>query len=282
MTDTTIRKSIFIAAGRETVWRYLTRADLLDLWFHPALADLEQGEDYTLVSQRDGERMCWGKVIEMRPPEYMRWDFTVGPVQGAMTTVEWALEEVPGGTRLTLTHSGLPEARDAFGLVVALDSGWHGFLANLRRLAATAEAGDYSATIRVPVAPEAARRAIFDQMDAWWSNRVNRSDTGVTVHFGPSRARFEFRESDRAGEYQWLCTEAHMVIEDVTDAAEWQGSRLLWHIAPDRDGSRITLTHAGLNAAMACRDVCTRGWQKYFEHSLREHLSGGTPTPETR
>ena len=77
MTDTTIRKSVHIAANRETVWQYLTRAELLGQWFHPAKTDLCPGADYNLISQKDGDRMCWGTVTEMRAPDYMRWNFTV-------------------------------------------------------------------------------------------------------------------------------------------------------------------------------------------------------------
>ncbi len=129
--DTTIRKSVFLAAPKSRVWDFLTKADLLNEWFHPAEKDLAEGEDYTLRSQKDGDRMCWGKVVEARPHDYMKWDFTVGPMNGSMSTVEWELTEAPGGTRLTLIHSGLPTDVDGFGLVMALDKGWHGFLSNL-------------------------------------------------------------------------------------------------------------------------------------------------------
>ncbi len=78
--------------------------------------------------------MCWGRVQEMQPTGYMRWSFAVGPLEGAMTTVEWRLEPAAGGTRLTLTHSGLPETAEGYGLVLALDKGWHGFLLNLHDL----------------------------------------------------------------------------------------------------------------------------------------------------
>ncbi len=114
MNDTTIKKTIFIAANRKAVWQHLTEAERLGTWFHPAKADLKEGGEYTLFSQKDGERMCWGKVTEMRPHAYMRWDFTVGPMNGAISLVEWSLEEAPGGTRLTLTHSGLPDTAEAF------------------------------------------------------------------------------------------------------------------------------------------------------------------------
>jgi uncharacterized protein YndB with AHSA1/START domain len=129
--DTTIRKSVFLAASKTRVWEFLTKADLLNEWFHPAEKDLAEGEDYTLRSQKDGGRMCWGKVVKATPQDYMQWDFTVGPMDGAMSTVEWELADAPGGTRLTLIHSGLPTNVDGFGLVMALDKGWHGFLGNL-------------------------------------------------------------------------------------------------------------------------------------------------------
>ena len=134
MTETTIRKSIFIAASRDTVWDYLTKAEQLGQWFHPAKSDLAKDQDFTLVSQKDGERMCWGRVTQMRAPVFMRWDFTVGPMQGAMSVVEWTLDEAPGGTRLSLDHSGLPSDTDGFGLVLALDKGWHGFLGKMQSL----------------------------------------------------------------------------------------------------------------------------------------------------
>ena len=134
MTDTTIRKSVFLAADPDTVWTYLTGAEALGRWFHPAQEDLSEGGDFTLLSQKDGDRMCWGKVEEMRAPTYMRWAFTVGPLNGVMTTVEWHLDAAPGGTRLSLTHSGLPDGAEGYGLVMALDKGWHGFLLNLHDL----------------------------------------------------------------------------------------------------------------------------------------------------
>ena len=132
MTATTIQKSIYLPTDRASVWAWLTNAEKLGRWFHPAQEDLSKGAEYLLTSQKDGDRMCWGKVQEMRPVEYMRWSFTVGPANGAMSTVEWELSDAPGGTRLSLTHSGLPDSADGFDLVLALDKGWHGFLSSLR------------------------------------------------------------------------------------------------------------------------------------------------------
>lgn len=129
---TNLDKSVHLACDAQTVWDHLTKPDLLGAWFHPSLAPMETGQDFTLVSQKDGERMCFGTVLSMRPPRHMVWDFSVGPLNGQMTRVEWTIEDTPGGVRLTLSHTGLPEAAYAYGLVLALDKGWHGFLLGLR------------------------------------------------------------------------------------------------------------------------------------------------------
>lgn len=281
MTDTTIRKTVFLAADKTQVWEFLTRADKLGRWFHPADEDLAEGQDYTLRNGIDGDRMCWGRVEEMRPPEYMKWSFTVGPLDGQLTTVEWQLDTAPGGTRLSLVHSGLPADADGYGLVLALDHGWHGFTLNLHEQARAAAAADYCATIMVPASPDLARRAILDEMHLWWSDRVEPRDSGARIMFNRSHVDFDFAEGDTPFALNWTCRDANMIIEDVADSSEWTGTRLLWRIAPIGGGSRVTLVHEGLNPTLECLDVCTRGWQHFFETSLKAHLSGEAPTPQT-
>ncbi|MEM6309189.1 MAG: SRPBCC domain-containing protein [Pseudomonadota bacterium] len=129
---TRIEKSVHLAADAQTVWNHLTQPDLLRKWFHPSLEPLSVGEEFTLVSQKDGARMCFGRVVDMQPFDYMKWDFSVGPLNGKMTTVEWRITPTPGGVRLSLDHTGLPETDAAYSLVLALDKGWHGFMLSLR------------------------------------------------------------------------------------------------------------------------------------------------------
>jgi len=137
MTDATITKTVTLAASRETVWAFLTDKDKLAEWFHPAEADLVEGEDYALTgTAEDGSpvRLCWGTVEEMEPPSRLVYTFTVAPLGGVMTTVTWTLEEDAGGTRLTLVHEGLGAAAEtAPDLLAALDAGWDKHLAALGR-----------------------------------------------------------------------------------------------------------------------------------------------------
>ncbi|WP_194269314.1 SRPBCC family protein [Tritonibacter litoralis] len=279
--ETTVHKTVFLAVEKPKVWEFLTRADKLGQWFHPAQQDLVEGQEYTLLNGLDGDRMCWGKVEKMRAPDYMRWSFTVGALDGHMTTVEWKLEAAPGGTRLSLVHSGLPTSGEGFGLVLALDHGWHGFTLNLQEQTRAEATGDYCATIVVPAAPDVARKAIRDEMHLWWSDRIEPRTGGAVIRFNRSHVDFDMEDGDTQMAMTWTCRDANMIIENVEDTSEWKGTRLLWQIAPLGTGSRVTLTHEGLNAGLACQDVCTRGWQQYFENSLRAHLSGQAPSPQT-
>ncbi|WP_153769641.1 SRPBCC domain-containing protein [Labrenzia sp. CE80] len=134
MTDTTIVKTVFFAAPPETVWAFLTQKSKLEKWFHPASSDLVQGEDYALLDRDTSEKLCWGTVLEMEPVSRLVWSFTVKPLCGAMTTVIWALDEVEGGTKLTLRHEGVEAAAGeaSMTLLTALDKGWDAHFGALR------------------------------------------------------------------------------------------------------------------------------------------------------
>ncbi len=137
MSTTTITKSVFFNASRQTVWEFLTDKDKLGKWYHPAETDLADGENYSLYRvDEDGKRvsLITGRVLEMDAPIKLVTTFMIGPFQGRETTITWLLEEAAGGTRLVLTHEGIAEAvgAEALPLLMALDKGWDQHLADLR------------------------------------------------------------------------------------------------------------------------------------------------------
>ncbi len=140
MSSTTISKSIFIDAPRDMVWAYLTDKDKLGEWFHPADADLTEGAPYALLGDAadSNSKVCWGDVLRAEKPSYLSYTFTIKPMGGAMTTVNWTLEEAAGGTRVTLAHEGIGEAVGdaALGLLMALDEGWDKHFSKLRGMKA--------------------------------------------------------------------------------------------------------------------------------------------------
>ena len=139
MSATAINKTIFLAASREIVWDYLTDKDKLGEWFHPAADNLVEGKPYALLKDPadSNSRMCWGEVLSATKPSFLSYSFTINPLAGAMTTVNWTLEEAAGGTRVTLVHEGIGEAAGdaALGLLMALEEGWDKHFVKLRSIA---------------------------------------------------------------------------------------------------------------------------------------------------
>lgn len=132
MTETIIRKSIFLAADTARVWSFLTDPDRLATWFHRPNEALCEGANYEVRHAQTSDRLMWGHVRSARPQEYLEYTFTIAPMGEATSVVKWWLEAVPGGTRLSLEHSGLPQGEPAFGLMLALDEGWDDHLKRLR------------------------------------------------------------------------------------------------------------------------------------------------------
>ncbi|WP_299768943.1 hypothetical protein [uncultured Tateyamaria sp.] len=49
---------------------------------------------------------------------------------------------------------------------------------------------DYTATITTSAPPEQAARQIADDLELWWSTRVDRGRSGFTIRFNTSHATF--------------------------------------------------------------------------------------------
>ncbi len=131
MTETILRKSIFLKATPAQVWAYLTDPDKLAIWFHKPDTELAKGP-YEMFGVDSGDKLMWGEVLVCEPFSRLEYTFTIAPMGDQTSTVKWSLIEVSGGTNLLLSHEGLPQGADAFGLTLALDKGWDDHLARMR------------------------------------------------------------------------------------------------------------------------------------------------------
>lgn len=132
MTDTILRKSIYLNASPDQVWDYLTDPDKLGIWFHKPTSALTEGTALEMYGAESGDKLMWGMVNVARKPEYLEYTFTIEPMGDATSVVKWTLDAVAGGTRLSLEHSGLPQGTAAFGLTLALDKGWDDHISRMR------------------------------------------------------------------------------------------------------------------------------------------------------
>jgi uncharacterized protein YndB with AHSA1/START domain len=132
MSNRTLSKTIFLKADRTEVWAFLTEPEKLALWFHPPRKTLAQGDKLEMFGKESGDLLIWGEVRVARKPEYLEYTFTVKPMGDAVSIVKWTLSDVPGGTKLSLAHEGLPAQAEAFDLILALDKGWDEHFGQMR------------------------------------------------------------------------------------------------------------------------------------------------------
>lgn len=131
MTDRTLKKQVYLKASKEQVWAYLTDPEKLAIWFHKPEDTLKAGP-YAMFGTESGDKLMWGDVLTANPFDLLEYTFTIAPMGDATSTVRWTLEEVEGGTRLSLEHSGLPAGVPAFDLTLALDKGWDDHISRMR------------------------------------------------------------------------------------------------------------------------------------------------------
>lgn len=138
MSDLKIVKTLVLKAPREHVWKFLTQADQLALWFFAGSKDLEEGGDYELVTNsvgKEGEVMMTGRVLEYVKPERLVHTFTHQHMKNVETTCTWTLAEVGGNTVLTLVHSGWEAVENSFDMAANHDKGWDEHFARFRHVA---------------------------------------------------------------------------------------------------------------------------------------------------
>ena len=142
-----IQKSLILRAPRSRVWRALTDPAQFGEWFGARLTSRFAPGQTTrgAITIPKYEHLAFEVVVEQMEPERLfswRWqpggDPDVDPAE-PMTLVVFELEEVPEGTRVTVTESGfdrIPVARRAKAYREN-DAGWTGQLENITRYLAS-------------------------------------------------------------------------------------------------------------------------------------------------
>jgi uncharacterized protein YndB with AHSA1/START domain len=143
-----IQKSIVLHAPRSKVWRALTDSQRFGQWFQARVeGPFVAGQPARGAITYPGyEHLRFEIVVEQMEPERLfswRWqpggDPDIDPAEPT-TLVVFELEEVPEGTRLTVTETGfdrIPIARRPKAYREN-EQGWTGQLENLRKYVATA------------------------------------------------------------------------------------------------------------------------------------------------
>ncbi|PFG40933.1 activator of Hsp90 ATPase-like protein [Georgenia soli] len=139
MADNVSTCSTDIGALPRTVWTVLTSPELLSrVMFGAAVdSDFVPGSPITFTGEWEGRRFeDHGKILDVDEPRLLRHTH-FSPLTGEADvpenyhTVTWRLEEVPGGTRVTLTQDNNPTPEAAEHST----ENWRRALAELRHTA---------------------------------------------------------------------------------------------------------------------------------------------------
>jgi uncharacterized protein YndB with AHSA1/START domain len=117
-----VERDTLVEASPEEVWEALTDEDRLEEWLAPEveLDPVEGGE----IAITDGDERRTGTVETVEEEERFAFTWT-RPGEGE-SFVEFTIEALPGGTRVTVVETAVGPTAMAFG-------GWGARLAQLRR-----------------------------------------------------------------------------------------------------------------------------------------------------
>ena len=130
MAVESLTSSVVVAAEPEEVWEHFTRADAMVTWMgHYALLDARPGGEFAIDIN---ESQIRGRYQGLDPPRRLvvSWGFAgSAELPPGASTVEVLLTKIDEGTRVDVTHSGLPEVeRDKH------NHGWRHFLDQLAEI----------------------------------------------------------------------------------------------------------------------------------------------------
>jgi uncharacterized protein YndB with AHSA1/START domain len=128
LIDGRIVASVDIAAPPERVFRALASAEIVDWWVNQGVFDTREWAGEVRVGgwwrasgvARGKPYTLEGEFLEIDPPRTLvhTWHRVAAP--GAPSLVTYLLEPIPGGTRLTVHHSGIVSPEDGDNTTV----GW--------------------------------------------------------------------------------------------------------------------------------------------------------------
>jgi uncharacterized protein YndB with AHSA1/START domain len=134
-----VRRVVEIGAPRERVWSALTEPAELLRWFPTGRAeiDLRPGGEASFVWEESADEAV---VDVVEPPDRLVFRWRPAGLDRPFTTVSFTLEEMAGGTRLTLVESGFSSLPDQIAQQSreGNDAGWRDELEELKTYLETA------------------------------------------------------------------------------------------------------------------------------------------------
>ncbi|MBO9634008.1 MAG: SRPBCC domain-containing protein [Chitinophagaceae bacterium] len=144
---------------------------------------------------------------------------------------------------------------------------------------------DFSISETVKSSPDEAFKAITERIPDWWSKHFEGAavESGQIFKIGFDANMSTFKKMrigaiEAGRSVEWECIDSYLNVDFLNNRSEWIGTKMIWTVEPSGTGSRISITHEGLNAELECYEVCEAGWQQFFG-SLVNLLNTGKGHP---
>lgn len=134
---------------------------------------------------------------------------------------------------------------------------------------------------------QAEEKKVYDgltkSISKWWSEMyegaAEQPGQTFTIRFGPQVFKTIVVEEliDRK-KVVWRVVDALIDLPGLTQKTEWVNTCIVWDIFETTSGTKLDLTHIGLNPAVECYNICVGGWQSFL-HSFEKFVTTGLGTP---
>jgi hypothetical protein len=140
---------------------------------------------------------------------------------------------------------------------------------------------NYSATIKVSAAPEAAFEKIA-KVNGWWAKKftgkaLHENDT-FKVTFGETFVDFKITEAIPGKKIVWHVTDCY--LDWINNKKEWSGTQVVWELTTENGGTQIKMTHEGLFPGVECYNDCEVGWNGHVKESLLAFINENKGQPQ--
>ena len=304
MTDKTYTTSITVKESPETVFAAIN--NVRGWWSDDVEGKTAALGDVWYYHAKDLHR-CTLKVIESVPGKHVAWrvldnhfSFIADKTEWVDTTIDFAIEPVGAGARLTFTHIGLLPDHECYDVC---HDAWGTYIRGSLKNLITSGTGQpnvgtdltaaepklpnqgdhamsepsFTTSFITDQTPEAAFAAIIDPR-AWWSGEFE----GGTRKLGDV---FSYRYQDFHYSKQ-VVTElvpnkrvAWQVVEGtlsfVEDKTEWVGTTIMFDIGMKDGRTEVVFTHEGIAPAVECYDTCSDAWTSLIQGSLKQLIRSG-------
>jgi hypothetical protein len=140
---------------------------------------------------------------------------------------------------------------------------------------------DYHTSITVTATAQEAFKSINRVFD-WWTtvfegNSEKQGDV-FTVHFGETYITVKIVELIPGKNIIWQVIDCYK--HWLKDKKEWLGTKMIWEISAEENGTQISFTHVGLVPGIECYNGCEKAWNFYINESLFKLLTEEKGVPE--